>query len=156
MSNLLSRYIVLTVLFFLFFTPQVCRANPIVIDPVEIGGNALLFLLFDAFVDLVVLAVSFALVRELGYFNIYDFPRYFLAVVVGGLFIDLIAIIVTHEQLAFMVLLATLVGYNISLCRSYFGLAFVKAAFIGLMVGFLTNPFIWMFLLPFGVTGGGF
>ena len=44
-----------------------------------------MFLFFNALVDLIVVTGGFALVQELYYVNVWDFPRYFLSVVAGGL-----------------------------------------------------------------------
>jgi hypothetical protein len=154
MNKLLSRHTVWMVLFILFLMPQVGRANPIVIDPVGMGADALLFLFFDALIDLAVLAGGFALIRELSYFNLCDFPKYFMAVVIGGVFLDLIVIVVTHEQIACGLLVIMLTGYNAFLCRSFFGFSFVKVGCIGLLVGIFTNPFLWATLLPFESMSG--
>lgn len=149
MTRLCSRQFVWAFLFFLFFLPQVCQANPIVIDPFEIGLISLSFLFFDALIDLVVLTIGFALVRELSCLGLSDFPMYFLAVVVGGLLIDLGVFVVPEEQSAFGILLASLAGYNLFLCWVYFKLSLLKAACVGLMIGIFTNPILWADLLPF-------
>ena len=145
MGRLCSRQYVLAFVFFLLVSSQISQANPIVIDPLEIGLQALGYLFFDAFVDLVVLTCAFALVGEIIWLNLADFPRYFLAVVVGGLYIDLVALVVTHEQIAWGLLAVLLTAYNAYLCRFYFGFNAAKAACVGLAVGFFTNPMLWAF-----------
>ncbi len=140
-----SGQFVLTFFFFLLMIQQPCRANPIVIDPFAWGRDAFLFLLFDALVDFVVLGAAFALVGELIWLNFTDFPRYFLAVVLGGLGIDLVALMVTHPLLAWGLLVVLLTAYNVYLCRLYFALTPAKALGIGLAVGFFTNPLLWGF-----------
>ena len=104
-------------------------------------------ILFDAVVDLIVLVILFCALREYLWLNFRDFPKYFLAVVVGGLVIDLAVFVVRDEKIAFCVIVAMLAIYNMFLCRTFFGMMLIKAACIGLVMSFATHPFLWMALL---------
>lgn len=143
MNKSFFHHVAAVVIFILWATPQVCQANPIVFDPWGDLQNLFEIVIFDALVDLVVLVISFFILREHVYLNIYDFPKYFLAVVVGGLSIDIFVIVIQNPDIALVAIGSMLMIYNMILCLSFFKIHLAKAAAVGFAMGVLTNPVIW-------------
>lgn len=148
MNRRLFRYGAAAVFFLLFVTPQVCLANPIAMDPTTTGLIIGGIILFDAVVDLIVLAVSFALLGEFRHFVSRKFLIYFPIVVIGGLVIDWVGLSSSHGELtAGWIIAVMLAVYNAFLCWTFFRISLEKVVCISLVMAILTNPILWMPIL---------
>jgi hypothetical protein len=143
------------------FLSVVCYANPIVIGPPSAGKFALstnLGLVIDFAADLVALFVGFLLIKNIKVVVTWKFLPYFLMVFLGGLIIDVMAILsiqvfsfmLPMENVTILVLFLVaglfLYLFNSWLSEKVFDLDITEKAVIGIVMAVLTNPVIGFIL----------
>jgi hypothetical protein len=144
-------------LIFLLLLSKNCFANPIILDPAAAISSIGLAILINSSVDLFVIVISYALIKEFYHVMSFEFIKYLLFVIIIGFAVDAIVVILlnymglnSHKPsipsigFAFIILFIC----NVILSRSFWELPHKKSIVIGMMMGLFTNPYI--FLLLFG------
>ena len=150
-------------LVFLLIVPQVCLANPVSIPCWTPDRSYLLFALgVDFFVDLIVVIITLALMKELYVVGGLNFTFFMIFMVAGGFVIDALSIFLanvfglvwsalagTEGRFAFTLALVTflfLFVYNYLLSGRFLGLSKRQRIVLATVIGIATNP-VYYFMM---------
>ena len=67
-----------------------------------------------------------------------------IRLIIGGLVIDWVGLGLLYGEQVGWIIAAMLAVYNVFLCWAFFRLILKKAVCVGLAMGILTNPILWM------------
>jgi len=131
----------------LFLLPaKVCLANPI--TPGYYADKMIFTVGVDLAVDAVVLIICYSLLRQVDNIASWDFVKYIMVVMAGGLAIDLSCAFAMNDGVILYAFIAFILlsFYNFTLCRATFVIDRWKAIVVGIVMGIFTNPVISLFI----------
>jgi len=107
----------------------------------------IIFLISWAF-DFLFLGIIFSMlkltIKDFGKFTKYTFVS-----AIGGFLIDGLMFFVPMKIISFVILFVFLFIWNYFLAKLWVGVSEKDAIMIGMWMGFITNPVIWLNILPF-------
>ena len=136
------RLWVLSVVFLFLLPVRTCLANPI--TPGYYFDKMIFAVVIDFVVDGVVLVICYSFLRQSDVIPSWDFVKYVVIVMIGGLAIDLACAfamntsVILYDFVAFILLSF----YNFSLSRTTFEIDRWQAVVIGTAMGIFTNPVV--------------
>lgn len=145
------KKIIISMLISLLLITNIIRANPIPY-PYWNPWNGITILpiifLISWALDFLFLGIIFSILKQ----SIKDFgkfTKYTFVVAIGGLLIDGLVFFIPIRIISFMTVFVFLFVWNYFLSKLWVGLNEKDAVIIGIWMGFITNPVIWLNILPF-------